>query len=158
MSSKLTEVFKKYLSQAPVDVYALANELGVRVIERPMAEERSGVLRKGPDGTLVCEVNSSHPYVRRRFTVAHELGHAILHDHLIGDGIYDTAYRADDGSENPNIRQYHETEANKFAASILMPESLVIEKMKLHDGDRTRVARELHVSEEALGYRLQSVN
>lgn len=57
--------------------------------------------------------------IKQRFTMAHELGHAVLHPEMTGLH----RDRALDGSApQPNPI---ETEANRFAAAFLMPEKLV---------------------------------
>ena len=56
----------------------------------------------------------------RNFTMAHELGHAILHD---GTGLHRD--RALDGSSTDQTRGGGEIEADTFAAAFLMPAKLV---------------------------------
>jgi hypothetical protein len=59
----------------PLDV--LACKLGVsRIIEQRMPFE--GGLFQLPDGELVIKLNSENSYVRKRFTLAHEIGHLLL--------------------------------------------------------------------------------
>lgn len=66
-------------------------------------------------------VNASEVPVRRRFTLAHELGHWIC-QHL--EGHTAPVYcRAEDTA--PNAARALEREANVFAAELLMPEQLV---------------------------------
>jgi len=56
---------------------ALARKLGVsRIIEQPMAFE--GGLFQLPDGELVIRLNSQSSFVRKRFTLAHEIAHLLL--------------------------------------------------------------------------------
>lgn len=54
--------------------------------------------------------NANHPWCRRRFTIAHEIGHLLL-EHGCNKNI-------EDGSLN-------ETEANQFAGELLVPTSFI---------------------------------
>ena len=92
-------------------------------------------------------VNGLHHVNRKRFTVAHEIAHFLLHKDYIGDGILDDAlYRSGLGSDI-------ETEANALAAKILLPDSLLakepLRKMSIRD-----LAEKFEVSEASMGIRL----
>jgi hypothetical protein len=111
----------------PVDVEQLILEisrtrwpddpvLGVEI--RPLTGFEGALvpLRDEPRGWLVI-CNASANEGRRRFTVAHEVGHYLMHRHLLpAEGIYckvgDLSHR--------DIRVI-EREADTFAASLLMP-------------------------------------
>jgi len=55
----------------------LARKLGIsRIIHQRLPYE--GGLVRLADGELVIELNSDSPFVRRRFTLAHEIGHLLL--------------------------------------------------------------------------------
>lgn len=89
-----------FLHSAPVQVTALAEALGLSVWEdEDLPAGVSGKLfqddfNSGPSGYSIV-VRASDPYVRRRFTVAHEIGHFVLHRHRIGSSLTDDAmYRA----------------------------------------------------------------
>lgn len=65
-------------------------------------------------------VSADDILARRRFTAAHELGHAVLHKEKMGRFIADaTISEADDATTEM------EREANRFAAELLMPEEVV---------------------------------
>lgn len=154
MHKNIIDIIKQYVSSDPVDVFGLASEMGIDVAERSLPDNTSGSLKKTDHGYTIT-INQSHSENRKRFTVAHEIAHFILHDNLIGGGIYDNmAYRSDDGRSNPNIKQYHETEANKFAASILMPTKLIQELQSQGVGSSRELAGRLGVSEQAMRIRM----
>ena len=71
------------------------------------------------DGKRVQISRRFSPQIRK-FTMAHELGHAILHE---GTGLHRD--RALDGSSTDQTREPSELEADTFAAAFLMPEKLV---------------------------------
>lgn len=117
------EVIAPYLRSAPVDVRGAADALGLRVTSRILANDVSGKIECNlSDGSCEITVNASHSETRQRFTIAHELAHYILHRDLIGDGITDDAlYRSS------SVGDANERQANRFAASLLMPKRLVCE-------------------------------
>ena len=107
----------------PVGIIELCQKKGITVFEEYLERDVSGFIiinksacyTKYKTGQLIV-VNASDSARRRRFTVAHELAHYILH-------------RKDDGSlyAHRDVGQSGsiEHEANLFAAAILMPEELV---------------------------------
>ena len=64
----------------PVNLIARAR--GIDLVFEPQKSPEDDVsgfyFREGD--RRVIGVNSTHPTVRQRFTIAHELGHAVLHD------------------------------------------------------------------------------
>lgn len=105
----------------PVDVERIARQLDVDVRYAPLDGGLSGALYRAEDGHAVLGVNNWHADVRQRFTIAHELGHLLLHpDELFVDGVL----KRDD--ESSLAIRSHEIEANAFAAELLMPRKLVL--------------------------------
>ena len=86
---------------APVVVKSLIEKLGGRTFDifyekASLSRDISGMLEKfddddSPDGSssYVISVNSADPDSRQRFTLAHELGHYMLHRDLIINGVDD---------------------------------------------------------------------
>jgi len=119
---------KSFMRSIPVNVEGLALALGIKVIYSNLDENISGMLKKEENGHFTIYINDTHAQTRQRFTIAHELGHYMLHRNLIGNGIADDcAYRStsSDVYKNTNIGKSEETEANQFAASILMPKPAI---------------------------------
>ncbi|OWK37302.1 ImmA/IrrE family metallo-endopeptidase [Fimbriiglobus ruber] len=98
---------------------------------------------------------------RRRFSAAHELGHAVMHRSRMNRFRAD-AKIADTGEPIDPM----EAEANRFAAELLMPEEVV--RVRADDLTRVhgccprgvlvyRLASELLVSREAVRYRLENL-
>jgi len=102
------------LELVPFDIEGLINLLSIHLRSIPMENEKSGFFKK-QDGAWVIGVNSLHHPYRRRFTMAHELGHFVFHREL-GIDFEDTALFRD-GESNTL-----EWDANKFASELLMPE------------------------------------
>lgn len=107
------------VSGPPVPVTRIARHLGAIVKEHPYAGELSGMLARDGD-SWVIGVNSLEAPVRRRFTVAHEIGHLIYHPNkpLHVDRSFPVRFRDAKSSEGTDR---DEIKANKFAAELLMP-------------------------------------
>lgn len=147
---------------APVPVFTLAKQLGLGCEPRPLGSDISGMLEKAPGGQYRLYYNENDPETRQRFTVAHEIGHFILHRALLGDGVDDdAAYRSTMKGKHKNlaIGPREETQANQFAASLLMPEKL-IRSIQKRDRSITpeELARRLRVSTKAMEIRLSGIS
>ena len=68
-------------------------------------------------------VSEHEPWERRRFSIAHEVGHYLLHAGQVPAGVFCRAADLRPDPESPE--RLREREANRFAAELLMPESLV---------------------------------
>jgi Zn-dependent peptidase ImmA (M78 family) len=103
----------------------IGKKLNVTRIE-PGAVRTAGFVNRLPDRSFAIYYANDCGVARRRFTVAHELGHLVLerfHKHV---GREDT---------NPRANSYHkelEWAVDRIAAELLMPELLVIGLMKTH--------------------------
>ena len=139
----------------PVNVNQIARHFGVDVREEVFPDDISGALHRGPVRAVIA-VNSTHPLHRRRFTVAHELGHFLLHhdapayyDHQHQVGVHFRA-RVTGTTWDPK-----EVEANRFAAELLMPRRLLLARVGDREAvDAAELADEFNVSPQAMTYRL----
>lgn len=151
---------RRFTSSAPVNVEGLIRAFGIDLVKNAELDaEISGEIANLGDGKYRISVNKSDHYYRQRFTMAHELGHFLLHKDLIGSGVDDSrAYRSIRNGNffNTNISTEHEAQANRFAANLLMPEQLVRDEFKKCNGDANALAKSLQVSPQALGYVLKS--
>ena len=127
----------------------LAKALGLEVYRvSDWPNDLSGMIKRNADGDYEIQVNSAHPESRRRFTIAHEIGHFVLHKDLIGDGI------ADDGLYRSGLSGSIEQEANQFAADLLMPWHLMNVAMTKGYKDIATLAKAFQVSKYAMSIRL----
>jgi len=94
-------------------------------------------------------VRRDEPGPRRRFTVAHEIGHHLLHS----DGAAVLCRPADVETAQASERA-REREANRFAAELLMPEAMVREAADRDGPDPIALAARFGVSDVAMGFRL----
>lgn len=141
----------------PVDPVVIANRLGIRVSNAVFSESSlSGMIAQRGDRKSML-VNDGDTIERKRFTIAHELGHCLLHLETEGEFVDSTMdlFRTEHGdSQGDEYRK--EVEANQFAAALLMDAQLVRELW--HEcRDPVRMAKIFMVSESAMNIRLSSL-
>lgn len=158
LDESILDIIERYTEKAPVDVRGLAKELGLSIEEKQMEDDISGSIEK-MNAQYKITVNDAHSENRKRFTIAHELGHFMLHDRLINNGIYDDKlYRSYENRRNKNVNDFHETEANVFAANLLMPADLVYKLINEKNLNCAQLAENLQVSKQAMEIRLESLS
>jgi len=153
ITSEKTKVILKHQKAPPVDVLAIAKDLGVKVYETEKGtwpKSVSGLIKRSDSDKDRFEiiVNGDHSFTRQRFTVAHELAHFVLHDREIGDGI------KDDFLFRSGLNNRIEKEANNFAADILMPWDLVDQQISAGETDIKKLADIFRVSPSTMSIRL----
>jgi hypothetical protein len=150
------EITKRYATEVPVRVFDLADTLGLGPVDGDLPSNISGLLRRRGDGEWQIVVNRHHAEVRRRFTVAHEIGHFIFHRDRLANGVSDTlAYRADAVElPNPNIGWEQERQANNFAANLLIPSPILKTAQAAGLNDDQALAEYFQVSRTAMRIRL----
>jgi len=156
IEKRAADVLRQHgLYSIPVDPVILANRVGIKVHNAKFSDEAlSGMIAKRGNAVTMLVNQSDVPY-RKRFTIAHELGHHFLH--LLADGDFvDSAIDLFRDLESPAEAagpRRAEIQANQFAAALLMPADLVrdafVKCQDLHE-----LARLFNVSEVAIGYRL----
>lgn len=152
------------IDSTPVPIKELAIALGIDVRYEPADDNLSGFLiRDAKHRRVVIGVNSSHSSKRQRFTIAHEIGHFLLHEgkklHVDRTGnMMRVQCRNEDSSKGIDVE---EKEANLFAAEVLMPRSFIksdlakIETLDLQDEQvLKKMADSYKVSIQALTFRL----
>lgn len=74
----IVEVLLEGISTGPTDLDAAGKRLGVRAMHGCVGLPYAGALARQPDGAFELMYSIEQPQTRRRFTIAHELGHAVL--------------------------------------------------------------------------------
>ncbi|MCE5314874.1 MAG: ImmA/IrrE family metallo-endopeptidase [Armatimonadota bacterium] len=144
--------------EPPVDLGVVAKRLGIDVHEREFVEEIDGVYLRLPGAPPVIAINNSYikPPARRRFTLAHEIGH-----HLLGSRI-SPGSRLFFLDTNDTRRTTMERACDRFAALLLMPESLIrlhYDQLAYNPGCRVDImAERFGVSAWALRRRLKELD
>lgn len=151
------------ITHPAVNVKAIAHAQGALLVEEPNDEKTSGFIFRAAGSPPVIGVNSIHPITRKRFTLAHELGHLLLH---IKNGIHiDYAIVKMRDSKTSEGIDEEEIEANRFAAELLMPWEFLKADIEvsglIHADDGisiARLAKKYDVSVQAMTIRLTSLN
>ena len=147
------------IREPPVPVRKLARCRGARIVRVAGDEDDIDGFLYQEGGEVVIGVNRDQAPVRQRFTIAHELGHLLLHDH--GQVYVDRGFRVRlrSGLSGKGIDP-EEMEANRFAAELLMPIDFLRADLKerefdLADDKQLRaLAKRYGVSTQALAIRL----
>ncbi len=93
-------------------------------------------------------MNSRESYTRKRFTVAHEVAHFLLHRKRLGEGVAEDAwYRSD-------FAVSEEREANRLAADLLIPPTQLARWTRCGVTDPDELARCFEVSSRAMRIQL----
>lgn len=144
-----TAVSERFELTPPVDVEGLVSKLGIDLVRAKLSRRFDGAIIEEAPGRYVMIINSRHHITRQRFTVAHELGHWLMHRRSLEDlGV--------------SLRLHHrrkyevEREANAFAAALLMPRDDVIKSYR-QGLSFQGLAQRYNVSRQSLGYRLQEL-
>jgi Zn-dependent peptidase ImmA (M78 family) len=145
------------VASAPVPVERIARQLGVRVQYAPLDNDLSGMAHIR-EGVVIVGVNSLHAPNRQRFTLAHELGHVVLHREILEDNVHvDRVLLRDRDSSAGLYRE--EIEANAFASELLMPaeflDAMLGGRQVIMDDDEeiSTLAKKFRVSESAMRFR-----
>lgn len=151
-----------------VPVEKIVESLGIQLKKDDVEDNLSGFLvRDTNKGTAVIGVNSNHSEPRQRFTIAHEIGHYLLHEgevvHFDGNrpGFTVNLRHKDDSESSSDI----EREANLFAAELLMPARFLeqderikhLDLLNEEDDVLQDISKEYKVSLQALTYRLANL-
>jgi len=141
-----------------VDLERLAEAMEIVLVENDLGLEISGMAFIDEGRRYVCYNEDHHPN-RQRFTIAHEIGHHILHSDILEEGAHvdGSILRRDSMSSKGTMNV--EIEANAFASELLLPIWLMREKIPVHMelGDDTKLkilADDLEVSTAALNFRI----
>lgn len=119
------------ITEYPVEIVRVCNENGLKVFEEYLGGDVSGLIvvdeKKWEkyDSNQFISVNLTDSAVRRRFTIAHELAHFVLHKNKESK-----LYAHRDLNSDQETRSNIEQEANYFAANVLMPEKLVKKRVE----------------------------
>jgi Zn-dependent peptidase ImmA (M78 family) len=156
---ELWELFPK-LVKPPVNLKNLMSALDIKFEEKDFEGQLSGAaIFNGNE--MIVTVNSNEPESRKRFTVAHEIGHLLLHaDQALNIDIKPVNLNRDQNSTTGE--SWREVEANYFAASLLMPKDDVRNQFfkwsELDEDLRLKkLAQRYEVSMQAMSVRLNTL-
>lgn len=114
------EIWDTYGVSLPVNLKKLAKKLQINVSEDSLDNEGYFV---NYNGSLYIFLNKDFPYeLRKRFTLAHEIGHALLHPD--SEIINQKSNREEIFNYSKELETL-EQEANYFAAELLLPKRII---------------------------------
>lgn len=163
------------ITDTRIDVIKIAKHLNITIDYLNLDASISGFLVQKDDKTRIVvnatekpfnKTNKNKPKLspRQRFTVAHEIGHYILHKNevtLFVDKGETVLYR-DTNSTSGEYRR--EREANAFAAALLMPKFLIERKIEEKSNQIQsnislieQLSTYFEVSEQAMSFRLSNL-
>jgi hypothetical protein len=134
------------ISHEPVSLRDIVSALNLELVKRtrePFTSEAA--LEPLGDGRAIV-LNGGGDSGRRRFTIAHEIGHFVLHPERC---------RPERGGVVNEAGRMEEREADAFAAELLMPEHLVRDAVREQGLDVERLADRFEVSRKAMQARLR---
>ncbi len=168
--NRLVEEFltKYNINETPVKVEELAKEkLGIIVVRRPYTAQNklaAMLIRDEASGKVIIALNGDHNKEKQRFSIAHELGHFLLHpaEKLFVDRDFSVDYRDSKASIGKHIK---EVEANRFAGNLLVPKRFLVQDLRNYltekNIDKIKISRELskkyEVSTNTINIRINSL-
>jgi Zn-dependent peptidase ImmA (M78 family) len=158
--------------EPPIDIYAIAKELGCDISYISESTEIVGEIKvSAGQPTIIINKTNNYTVTRERFTIAHEIGHLCLHIAPKGKHAYGGFADTGESLKRSAFWDAREYEANTFAAQLLMPKDLIIEygqeivdeyirefehKMPFTDLVQ-ELAQQFEVSRQAMEYRLKNL-
>jgi Zn-dependent peptidase ImmA (M78 family) len=115
----LLEVFKDEKAfDIPINIIKVAEKLGLSLKEGMLREDAIGSYDKN---SKTISISKNYSYPQTVFTIAHEIGHFVLHN----DRDTEVFFRKDlINVDKEDVPQ--EQEANCFAAALLMPKGTIL--------------------------------
>lgn len=147
----VTEILdENYISSPPIRIEELVRIYGLNVTSVIFEGDLGGIAGLlDPDKKMIY-VDTADSAGRKAFTIAHELGHWMLHKEIFIENPKGyILYRKPLGRPNDDL---YEKEANYFAAQLLVPEKFL---NKYINYDINTIAKIFGVSAEVIGFRLK---
>lgn len=157
----IEQYFKNKVIEIPIPVEKIGDlQFGLKLLyTKELPDDKSGACLSEEKMIQINEYETLEE--RRRFTYAHEMGHFILH--ITEKTMFrcikkDIGFKKDQIKYSPNNKgKQMESEANVFAAEILMP-SKIVKKMFLEESkDISFLSKKFKVSKEAMEWKLTNI-
>lgn len=138
------------------DIAEIVTNLGGRIEYFSSPTDFEKVVKE-EDSNFVIRINRDNADTRKRFSIAHELGHLFLHMKFSNEERWQAIECGQGYKRTPGLYSVTEEEANEFAAAFLMPKSAFI-KIAQDNSDQEyyypqKIADHFNVSEESARYR-----
>ena len=139
-------------SSPPIPVREIAETNGVNVVFAKFGRFNDVMAGFCDFNARKLYVNADDALPRQRFTIAHELGHWLLHRDYFVD--HPDLYPVLPRFETPDNNDPKEKEANKFAAHLLVPTRLLL---PVRDAPVSTLANVFMVSRAMMEFRVKNV-
>ena len=161
IEERTTSILKEHdLFKPNFEVRTLVKRLKITLEEKELGNDVSGFLIVSNDHRIIT-VNKNNIEKRQNFTIAHEIGHFILHSRtqpLFVDKSPRVLFR---NSMSSTGEDKMEVEANAFAAALLMPRELIEDQIKKGPNDVidaiSYLSKKFGVSDPAMTFRLSNL-
>lgn len=138
------------ITEPPVDLKRIVEVKGYVYMEVDTFPNDVSALFIAKDGKNYALVNAKHHPNRRRFSLAHELGHIIL-QHSVADLEEVSTIDTPPESKNDSIpKDAREKEADMFASALLMPLEMLRKEHAKKGADIETLANTFAVSQQAM--------
>ena len=136
----------------PIRLEPILEQLNIELSADPRMQEDAMLIpmtdpRLGPPTHWTAYYNPGRSESRRRFTLAHEIGHVVLHGSPHGAA----------AARGGGPRRPREREADRFAAELLMPREMVMQAVEQHGPDAEALRGLFQVSRQAMQIRLEQL-
>lgn len=149
----IKEFYRENSPSLPIPVIEIAESYQFSVRKVNLGEYSSKIAGFTDLKNNTIFVNESDSENRQAFTIAHELGHQIIHkDRIKPTEKFTIVYRQPLGKADPNPL---EQEANTFAAELLVPLKLLNEYLNKGISEPSILSEIFGVSQEVIVYRLK---
>ncbi len=149
LAKSTADALTKIYQRPPIPVHRIAEEQGVDVVFADFGKHADSVAGFCDFRQAKLFVNRADKPDRQGFTIAHELGHWLLHRDLF---LADPArYPVLPRFADPNRNDPLEKEANHFAANLLVPSRLL---EPVRNAPIPALAKAFGVSAQMMGFRI----
>lgn len=138
----------------PLDIVKVVkNIFNINVYFNDLDRNISGFIERTSASDWAIHVNKWESLLRQKFTIAHELGHFIMHRDILSSGSHTDSilYRDDNNSEI-------ERTASAFAAELLMPKDQFDKYVKTGYNTIDKLSEKFNLSSSAVRYRAYKLN
>lgn len=151
VNSVVENFLTKYnINEPPIKVEEIAKDkLNIIVVRRPYKSQNklaAMLIRDEDSGKVIIALNGDHKKEKQRFSIAHEIGHFLLHpaEKLFVDREFSVDYRDSRTAIGKHIK---EIEANRFAGNLLVPRRFLVEDLRNYllkeKVDKIKISQEL---------------
>lgn len=156
-ANRLRQFFGYPNHALPIDIFDDFRKIGIHIFRRKLGQSSlSGIYIKHPIAGHCVLINYDEDIYRQRFSVAHEVAHALLDDNEVSVSKKDLSVRTG-GKWTPE--QLSEIRANSFAAAYLVPEVFLKTIADNAHWDNNRIieySKKMYVNPESLAIGLYS--